>query len=119
MIDIAKLNRIEEQHAELADASRALFERYKRRTASAKEKHGLAVRLADAVFQNLPLTGLADYTNEQLQAVRIDILTLTSARDDQRVAVQLLADFNGRQKALNESAALLHNLKQYANVRDE
>jgi hypothetical protein len=116
MIDLEKLERIEDQHAALSAATQAVYENYKKRSTAARVHRRDALRRAPGEIQHLTLDQLANYTDEQLHNVKVDLAELQAARSEDRMARRLFAEHAIKQQETTSSLALLNRLRAHAGV---
>jgi phage gp37-like protein len=113
-IDREKLDRIQERTETGSDALRSLFARYRGRLDTANEKRRTAVFNARSEFQTMSLARLAQVSQAELIAGKVDVATLAAAFRDVKAADDLLAEHGRQSAAMRDSLALLRSLRSYA-----
>jgi hypothetical protein len=114
MIDHDKLNTLEERHNELQAANRARFDRYLDRLDASKEHLRAALVGADHQVKWLTLESLNGYSDDELDALDVNVQSLQRARFEDAAAKRLLAEHTARKPALAASARLIEALKKHA-----
>lgn len=115
-LDLHKLARLQEQLADLRDASGAQFQRYRER-ADAAERHRRRAVSGALDYQGLSLAQLLALSPEQLAAAGVELHALRAAERESSIAADCKAEYERRVREQKGMAQLLPRLEEYANAQ--
>lgn len=113
MINLEKLARIESQHDDRQAVIQLKGERYRERVDKRRDYLATALQHAPE-HRHRPVAELQEMDRDMLKADGVDLAALDKAAFEDRVAANLQQELSELQRAAAPMAALVANLKRYA-----